>query len=118
MAEGKAFEAVCLLDDVLPHMGGRLRQRARLLRVRAYLKTPSGAHLGEAELREILDEAPDCIEACMLLGGLYRDHGLHRRAASVFGKVLELRPDHPQAKAQLRTLPLGDNRSMSVRARA
>lgn len=118
IAEGKLFEAVSLLDDVVPHMEGRLRQRARLLRIRAYLKTPSGAHPAESELREVLEEAPDSIEACLLLGGLYRDHGLSRRAASYFGKVLELSPDHPQATAQLRTLPLGDNRTLRVRARA
>ena len=74
-------------------------------------------HQAESELREILDEDQDCIEACMLLGGLYRDRGLHRRAATAFGRVLELRPAHPQATAELRTLPLGDNGSMRAGAR-
>ena len=101
IAAQKPFEAASLLEDVLPHLAGRLRTRARLLRVRAHLKTPSGARPAEAELREILQEDASCLEACLLLGELYYDHGMQRRAAAQFRRALELCPDHPLAGARL-----------------
>jgi curved DNA-binding protein CbpA len=118
IAEGKPFEAVALLEDVLPHARGRVRTLARLLRVRALLKTPSGARPAEAELREALQESPDCLEACLALGRLYRDHGLHHRAARQFARVLEIAPGHPGATAELRTLPLGDLGALRLRVAA
>jgi curved DNA-binding protein CbpA len=108
IAAGKPFEASALLEDVLPHAEGRLRTYARLLRVRAFLKTPSGARPAEAELREVLKEEPGCLEAGLMLADLYRDHGLNRRAASQYRRILELHPRHPVATAELRALPLGD----------
>jgi curved DNA-binding protein CbpA len=108
IAAGKPFEASALLEDVLPHAEGRLRTRARLVRVRALLKTPSGARPAEAELREVLKEEPGCLEAALMLAALYRDHGLNRRAAAQYRRILERHPAHPVATAELRALPLGD----------
>jgi hypothetical protein len=108
-ADGRFFEVVELVSAVLPHLGGGLREQARLLRVKAYLKTPSGTRQAEAELREMADESPDSVEALLVLGGIYKDNGLNRRAGAAFRKALDRQPGHPQASAALRTLPLGDS---------
>ena len=108
VAAGKPFEAASLIEDILPHAQGRLRTRSRLLRARAYLKTPSGGHVAEKELRDLLQEEPDCIEACLALAALYRDLGLSRRAQAHYRRVLDLQPGHAVATTELRTLPLGD----------
>lgn len=107
LTEGRRFEAATTLEDLIPTLGARLRQRARLLLARAHAGTPSGRRLAEAELREILDQEPDCTEALLLLGTLYRDLGMNRRAAGAFSKALEILPGHREAARQLRTLTLG-----------
>jgi Domain of unknown function (DUF4388)/DnaJ domain len=107
LAAGKPFEAVALLEDVLPHLRGLVRNSARLVRAQAYLKTPSGSRPAETELRDLLQEDPSCLEACLMLGRLYRDHGLSRRAAKEFSRALEIAPGHPEAVRELRTLPTG-----------
>lgn len=104
LAGGELFEAATLLTDILPHTEGRLRQRARLLRARSYLRTPSGSHLAETEVRELLRDEPACVEACVLLGDIYRDHGLARRAETQYRRALELQPGHASAAAQLQAL--------------
>jgi hypothetical protein len=104
LAGGELFEAATLLTDILPHTEGRLRQRARLLRARTYLRTPSGSHLAETEVRELLQDEPACVEACVLLGDIYRDHGLARRAETQYQRALELRPGHTGAAEQLAAL--------------
>lgn len=107
VAAGKAFEAACLIDDVLPFTQGSLRTRGRILRARAYLKTPSGTHVAEKELRELLQEAPDCIQAYLMLAALYRNLGLVQRARGHYDRVLDLQPGHALATAGLRALPAG-----------
>jgi hypothetical protein len=104
LAGGEPFEAATLLTDILPHTEGRLRLRGRLLRARAYLTTPSGSHLAESELRELLRDQPVCVEACVLLGDIYRDHGLARRAETQYRRALELQPGHAGATTQLQAL--------------
>ena len=104
LARGELFEAATLLTDILPHTEGRLRQRARLLRARTYLRTPSGSHLAENEVRELLRDEPTCVEACVLLGDIYRDHGLARRAETQYRRALELEPGHAGAAEQLQAL--------------
>jgi hypothetical protein len=104
LARGELFEAATLLTDILPHTEGRLRQRARLLRARTYLRTPSGSHLAENEVRELLRDEPASVEACVLLGDIYRDHGLARRAETQYRRALELAPGHAGAAEQLQAL--------------
>ncbi|HWW93811.1 MAG TPA: hypothetical protein VN375_10625 [Vicinamibacteria bacterium] len=66
------------------------------------LKNPASLRAGEVELREIVAEDPSCPDAWLALGGFYKDRGLDVRAASMFQKVLEIRPGNPRATAELR----------------
>jgi len=72
-----------------------LAKRERLLRL-------------EGELRRAIEERPSSAEPYVLLGSLYRDHGLNLSAAALFRAALELCPGHERAAAELRTLPFGD----------
>jgi hypothetical protein len=100
----RPWEALALLESATPHITEELRQRARLLRARAWLRSPGSFRAAELELREILQEDPGCVAALMALGGFYRDRGLEARAASMFRKVLEAEPGHHSAIAQLQAI--------------
>jgi Domain of unknown function (DUF4388)/DnaJ domain len=102
----RPWEALAAVERVLLDATGPIRQRARFLRARAQLRNPVSWRAGELELREIQQEDPAFVDAPLLLGGFYRDRGLTARAASMFSKVLELRPGHRRATEELRTLPL------------
>ena len=62
----------------------------------------------ERELRQAIEQNPSSAEPYVLLGSLYRDHGLNLSAAALFRAALELCPGHERAAAELRTLPFGD----------
>jgi hypothetical protein len=98
----RPWEALGILESLVPRTTGTIRCRARLLRARAMLKNPASLRAGEVELREIVEEDPGCADAWLALGGFYKDRGLGVRAASMFRKVLEIRPGNPRATAELR----------------
>jgi tetratricopeptide (TPR) repeat protein len=104
----RPWEALAAVERVLPEASGAVRQRARLLRARAHLKNPASWRAAEIELREVLQEDPTFADAALLLGAFYKDRGLSVRAASMFRKVLEVRPGHRRATEELRSLPLSE----------
>jgi cytochrome c-type biogenesis protein CcmH/NrfG len=53
----------------------------------------------EEQLLLVVDEDPKYVEAHFLLGSMYLSSGLKARALSKFKKVVELAPDHEEAKA-------------------
>jgi hypothetical protein len=103
----RPWESLAAAERVLSEGAlGAVRQRARLLRARAQLRNPISWRAGELGLREIMQEDPSFLDAPLLLGGFYRDRNLTARAASMFSKVLELKPGHRRATEELRGLPL------------
>ena len=48
-----------------------------------------------------MHDDPQNVEAHFLLGTLYQQSGLKSRANSMFKKVLEVKPDHEEARAAL-----------------
>jgi hypothetical protein len=100
----RPWETLAILENLVPHTTGTLRSRARLLRARALLKSPASLRTAEVELREIVEEDPGCVDAWFALGGFYKDRGLEARAASMFRKVLEVRPRHRRATAELEAI--------------
>lgn len=102
--EGKYWEAVALLGEVIPRAREKLKVRARLLLARAYLKYPDKVKDAERELLAAVQEEPASVAAYMLLGGLYKRSGLSARAASAWRKVLELHPHDAEARAELDAL--------------
>ena len=103
-AQGRYWEAIALLVEVVRLGEGRTRQKARLLLARAYLKHPDKERLAEKELLAVLEGDPRDVDAHFYLGTIYRRQGLLRRARTAFEKVLELRPSHREAIAELGTL--------------
>jgi hypothetical protein len=101
----RPWEALGILESLVPRTTGATRSRARLLRARALLKSPASLRAAEVELREIVDEDPSCADAWLVLGGFYKDRGLAVRAASMFRKVLEIRPGNRRATAELQAFP-------------
>lgn len=104
IAAQEYWDAIRLLEGVLPHAQGRARTRARLLLAKALVKNPHWVRRAEETLLAIVKDEPQHVDAHYLLGEIYKSGGLRARAASMFRKVVELRPDHEEAAAQLAEL--------------
>lgn len=99
------WDAIQLAEQALPDLKGRPRQRCRVLLAQCYLKNPRWRRMAEEQLLESIQEDEANPEAYYLLGTIYRDGGLAGRAAAMFRRVLELKPRHAEALAELRALP-------------
>jgi hypothetical protein len=108
----RPWEALGILESLVLRTTGTIRSRARLLRARAWLKSPASMRAAEVELREIVEESPSCADAWLALGGFYKGRGLAVRAASMFRKVLEIRPGNRRATAELRVLSGSEGASL------
>jgi cytochrome c-type biogenesis protein CcmH/NrfG len=58
----------------------------------------------EEQLNLLLEDEPKHVESHYLLGTLYLGGGLRSRALSKFRKVLELNPEHEEARARVTEL--------------
>ena len=103
----KYYDAIQLLEPVLDKIQGKVQIRGRLVLAKAYLKNPKWVKRAEETLQGIVHDDPQNVEAYYLLGTIYRDRGLKSRATSMFRKVLELKPDHEEALAEIGPLPTG-----------
>jgi len=102
--DGRYWEAIAVLAEVIPLAEGGLKLQARLLMAKAYLKYPEKVREAERELLEVTQAQPENVEATYLLGTFYLHRGLAARAEALFRRVLELKPNHREAIAQLATL--------------
>jgi len=102
-AAGRYWDAIVLAEPLARSAGGAARRRARLLLARAYAKNPKWVHDAESELQALVREDPQDAEAWQELGDIYRERGLDQRAASMYRKVLQLRPGAPAASSRLRS---------------
>jgi tetratricopeptide (TPR) repeat protein len=100
----RPWEALGILERLIPRSTGTIRSRARLLRARALLKSPGSLRTAELELREIVEENPTYANAWLALGSFYKERGLAARAASMFRKVLEVQPGNRRATTELRAV--------------
>jgi cytochrome c-type biogenesis protein CcmH/NrfG len=101
VAAERYWEAIQLLEPAVGRVEGKARQNGRVLLAKAYMKNPNWVKQGEELLLAVLQDDPKHLEAYLLLGNLYRSGGLRSRAVSMFRKVLDLKPDHEEALAQL-----------------
>ena len=97
------WEAIRLLEEAVAAAGGELKRRAQVLLGRAYAdrERPREA---EKVLLEVLQADPLSVPACLLLGRLYRERGMAKRARGMFEKALEIEPDQPEARRELASL--------------
>jgi tetratricopeptide (TPR) repeat protein len=105
MAGSDPFGAIRLLEAAIPRIYVKeLKREAQVLLARAYTRNPRWVRRGEEILQTVIREDPSLVDAYLALGVLYSEKGLRTRAVAMFSKVLELRPDHILAAAELRSL--------------
>jgi curved DNA-binding protein CbpA len=102
--DSKPWEAIGILHGVINIAEGALKQRMRILRAQAYLKNPSYVKQATEELQLAVQEDPNNAQAHYLLGKIYRDAKLVKRAAAAFRKTLEIKPNHKDARYELEQL--------------
>jgi hypothetical protein len=98
------WDAIQLVEPILVRVPPKMRVRAHLVLARAYLKNPNWTRRGEETLLAALRYDHEAAEAYALLGTLYKDRGLRARAAGMFKRVLQLRPDDEETKRHLAEL--------------
>ncbi len=103
-AERKFWEAVGLLEALVPLTQGRLRHKARILLAQTYFKNPHWRREAEAEILGLLAEAPEDAEARLVSARMYRDRGRREEAVEAYREVLRLRPKHREATSELDAL--------------
>jgi DnaJ domain/Domain of unknown function (DUF4388) len=108
--DGQYGEAMQQLEPVLQRAEGALRVRARMALARATTKYPERLRQAEANLQEVLREDPAFLddtvrlEACLLLGDIYKASDLRVRAAAMYRKALALQPNNRHATRELARL--------------
>jgi curved DNA-binding protein CbpA len=101
VAEEKYWEAIQLLETSITRVDGRIKQVGRILLARAYSKNPNWLKPAEELLQQVIHEDPYNVDAHFHLAQIYRTRGMRSRAAGMLRRVLELEPDHEEARAQL-----------------
>ncbi len=102
LAQARYWDAIQMLEVAIPQMEPRRHQlRGRILLARAYAKNPNWVRKAEEQLQDVVREDPANVDAHYELGLLYKAGGRPARAQAMFRRVLELRPDHRDAVAEL-----------------
>ena len=92
--DGRAWEAIGLLEGLVTVTSGRLRRRARMQLAELYATNPRAAKSAEEQLTAVIRENPSDVDARLRLARLFGDRQMHARAAEYLRQVLELEPGH------------------------
>jgi curved DNA-binding protein CbpA len=107
-AQEKYWDAIQLLEPALETAESKVKTRIRVLLAKAYMKNPKWIKRAEEQLQAVVQAEPKNVEARMTLGSLYKASGLKARALHEFERVLELKPEHEEAAAEvLELIPEG-----------
>jgi tetratricopeptide (TPR) repeat protein len=101
MADEQYWDAIQALEAAVTSFTGRRLQKARLLLARCYAKNPKWQRRAEAVVQKVIKDTPANPEAYFVLAEIYKAGGLESRATAMYRKVLELKPDYPEARAAL-----------------
>jgi tetratricopeptide (TPR) repeat protein len=102
LSQARYWEVIHVLEGTIPHMEERRHQhKGLILLARAYAKNPNWVRRAEETLQQVVREDPLNADAHYELGLLYKAGGLAARAQAMFRRVLELRPEHREAAAEL-----------------
>ena len=102
LAQARYWDAIQMLEAAVPQMESRRAQhRGRILLARAFAKNPNWVRRAEETLHDVVREDPANADAHYELGLIYKAGGLPARAQAMFRRVVELRPDHREAAAEL-----------------
>jgi hypothetical protein len=97
----KYWDAIQALEPSVLVLTGKMRQRARVLLARAYLKNPKWVKRAEETLLAVIHDDDKNVDGHFLLGKIYKEQGLKTRSQSMFRRAVELKPDHEEAAAEL-----------------
>jgi hypothetical protein len=100
----KYWDAIQALEGILGNAPPKPLSKARLLLAKCYLKNPNWVRRAEEQLQLLLKAEPKNVEANYQLAKIYANGGLKGRAVALLKKVLELKPDHEEAFADLTQL--------------
>jgi tetratricopeptide (TPR) repeat protein len=102
LSQARYWEAIQVLESAVPRMEPRRhQQKGRILLAKAYAKNPNWLRRAEEHLQEVVRQDPTNVEAHYELGRLYKRVGHAARAQAMFRRVVELRPEHREAAAEL-----------------
>ena len=102
LSQARYWDAIQVLESEVPRMEPRRhQQKGRILLAKAYAKNPNWLRRAEEHLQEVVREDPTNVEAHYELGLLYKQVGHAARAQAMFRRVVELRPEHREAAAEL-----------------
>src|SRR5258708_6058575 len=97
----KYWDAIQLLEPAVAVVLGKSKQKGQVLLARAYLKNPKWVKRAEEVLLARVHDDPPKLAGPLMLGRIYKSSGLKSRSVTMFKKVLELKPHHEQARAEL-----------------
>ena len=104
LGEDKTWDAIQLLEGLLPRAEGHSRFRAQVLLARAYARNPKWVKRAEEVLQRVVSEAPEHAQAYVVLGNIYRASQLASRALAMYRKALQLQPADQEAQEGLAAL--------------
>jgi serine/threonine-protein kinase len=98
------WDAIQMLEPLVPRVEGGTRAQAATLLAEAYLKNPRWTKRAEELLLDVVQRAPKYVPAHLRLAEIYRAGGLVMRARSRFEQVLALQPENEAAARALAEL--------------
>jgi len=115
LSEDKLWEAISILEHAILRAEGPARLEARILLARAYMRNVNWVKQAEELLRSVARDAPENLEALLLLAEIYRMQRLTTRAAGTLRRLLELDPGHKEAREQLAALTAAESGAKASR---
>ena len=91
------WDAIQVLEPLLPQAEGATRTQARLLLAQAYIKNPRWRKRAERIALELVRECPQLAPAHLLLAEVYRASRLVARSRAAYERVLALQPGNEEA---------------------
>jgi len=107
LLQEKYWDVIQLIEPHLVEAKGKLKVRAQLVIAKAYVKNPNWLKRAEEELQKVVQADPTSFDAYYMLGAIYKSTGLKARAAAMFRKALDIRPESEESAAALTELGVG-----------
>jgi len=102
LSQARYWDVIQFLENAVPQMEPRRNQHeGRILLARAYAKNPMWVRRALEYLDEVVREDSTNAKAHYELGLLFKQVGQLTRSQAAFRRVLELKPDHREAAAEL-----------------
>jgi hypothetical protein len=102
LSKARYWDVIQFLENAVPQMEPRRNQhKGRILLAKAYAKNPKWVRRALEYLDEVVREDAANVEAHYELGLLFKQIGQVTRAQAAFRRVIELKPDHHEAAAEL-----------------